>query len=57
MLGVNLSGRGQTGIPVGLKSADSLAQQEQNADAGLGSFGMRSNKDTAQVYPDTLKTT
>ena len=27
--------RGQASIPVGLKSADSLAQQEQNAGAGL----------------------
>ena len=27
--------RGQTGIPVGLKSADSLAQQDQDAGAGL----------------------
>ena len=27
--------RGQASIPVGLKSADSLTQQEQNAGAGL----------------------
>ena len=27
--------RGQTGIPVGLKSADSLAHQDQDAGAGL----------------------
>ena len=27
--------RDQTGIPVGLKSADSLAQQDQDAGAGL----------------------